>query len=258
MISDRYDSSNDMNPAIEPFNHPTIPYIYELNFSKFEKSLIELIENNVQFGKLLCRLDINGTGEWKDADFTYEKRTYQQKNGERENVLGLKVRYILHFHDTGRYDDALAYMNNHWIPGVSELVIAKLKLTELDTSEMPNCSIRIPVSKDLARQLNAKKISSIDHNKLNDAVAHFISDLVSRMSGNYDPSNDVLVWVKDHFEWRHAGVDVKVREPLDWNGDPNDPVKYAVIRSENPPESGFEHAIIRSENPLENDKYGWR
>lgn len=242
MISDRYNSSNDTNPAIEPFNHPTIPYIYESNFSKFEKSLIELIENNVQFGKLLCRLDINGTGEWKDVDFTYDKRTYQKKNGEKENALGLKVRYILHFHDTGRYVDALKYMNNHWIPGVSELVIAKLKLTELDTSEMANCSIRIPVSKDLARQLNAMKTSSIDRNKLNDAVAHFISDLVSRMSGNYDPSNDVLVWVKDHFEWRHAEVDVKVREPLDWNGDPNNPVKYAVIRSENPPECGFEHA----------------
>lgn len=196
----------------------------------------------MQFGKLLCRLDINGTGEWEDVDFTYEKRTYQQKNGKRENALGLKVRYIIHFHNTGLYDDALAYMDNHWIPGVSELVIAKLKLTELDTSEMTNCSIRIPVSKDLARQLNAKRISSIDRNKLNDVVAHFISDLVSRMSGNYDPSNDVLVWVKDHFEWRHAEVDVTIREPMEWNRDSNDPVKYAVIRLGSTPECGFEHA----------------
>ena len=90
-----------------------------------------------------------------------------------------------------------------------------------------------------------------ERKNFDDAVIHFICDLVSRMKGNYIPTNDVLVWVKDHFEWRHAEVDVKVREPLDWNGDPNNPVKYAVIRSENPPETGFKHAIIRSDNPPE-------
>ena len=204
MISDRYDSSNDMNPAIEPFNHPTIPYIYELNFSKFEKSLIELIENNVQFGKLLCRLDINGTGEWKDADFSYEKRTYQQKNGERENVLGLKVRYILHFHDTGRYDDALAYMNNHWIPGVSRIMIAKMENAVLDVSQIAKCSIRFPVSRDLSREFETLYLSPEDRNKFNDVVIHFISDLVSRMKGTQTqtqtPPNNLLE--NDKYGWR--------------------------------------------------------
>ena len=63
MIGDRYDSSNDMNPTISPFNHPEVPYIYEMNFSKFEKSLIDLIESNLRDGKLFCHLDISGNGK---------------------------------------------------------------------------------------------------------------------------------------------------------------------------------------------------
>lgn len=231
MISDRYDSSNDMNPTISPFNHPEVPYIYEWNFSKFEESLINLIRSNLQFGKLLCRLDINGTGDWKDIDFAYEKCAFQKKdNGEDGD--GIKVRYILHFHEPNRYVDALKYMDEHWIPDVSRIVIAKMENAVLDTSQMAKCSIKFPISRDLAREFETLHLSSPeDLNKFNDVVIHFISDLVSRMRGTHDPTNDVLVWVKDHFKWRHAEVDAKIWELLDWNGD-----------------------LI---NPLENDKFDW-
>lgn len=256
MISDRYDSSNDMNPTISPSNHPEIPYIYEMNFTKFEKSLIDIIKSNMQNGKLFCLLDINGNDKWKIVDFTYEKCAYRKPDSSGDWI---KVRYILHFNDeSNRYVDALKYMSDHWIPNVSKLKVAKFSNVVLDTSEMKKYSLKIPVSEDVEKRLNAVCLTPNERKNFDDVVIRFISDLVLRMKGTYDPTNDVLVWVKDHFEWRHAEVDVKVREPLDWNGDPNNPIKYAIIRSENPPEVGFEHAVIRSENPREDGKYGWK
>lgn len=215
MIGDRYDSSNDMNPTINPFNHPEVPYIYEMIFSKFEKSLIDLIESNLRDGKLFCHLDINGNGKWKIVDFTYEKCVYRKQDNGGD---GIKVRYILHFNDeSNRYVDALKYMTDHWIPNVSKLTAVSLEFSNavLDTSQMVKCSIKFPISRDSAREFETLHLSPEDRNKFNDIVIHFISDLVSRMKGTHDPTNDVLVWVKDHFEWRHAEADVKVREPLD-------------------------------------------
>lgn len=240
MSNDRYDSSNDMNPTIKLTSHPEVPYIYEMNFTKFEKSLIDLIESNLRNGKLFCRLDINGNDKWKIVDFTYEKCVYQKQDNGGD---GIKVRYILHFNDESNcYVDALKYMSDHWIPNVSKLTAAEFSNVVLDTSESNKYSIKIPVSEDTAKRLNVLSLTPHERKQFDEVVIRFISDLVSRMTGTHDPTNDVLVWVKDHFEWRHAEVDVKVRKPLDWNGDPNNPVQYA---------------IIRSENPFENDKYGW-
>ena len=212
MISDRYDSSNDMNPTISPFNHPEVPFIYEMNFSKFEKSLIDLIESNLRDGKLFCHLDINGDGKWKIVDFAYDKCVYRKQDNGGD---GIKVRYILHFNDeSNRYVDALKYMSDHWIPNVSKLTAVSLDVSDavLDTSQMTKCSIKIPISIDTAREFDTLQLSPEDRNNFNDVVIHFISDLVSRMNGTHDPTNDVLVWVKDHFEWRHAEVDVRFTE----------------------------------------------
>lgn len=210
MSSDRYDSSNDMNPTISPFNHPEVPYIYEMIFSRFERSLIDLIESNMRDGKLFCHLDINGNGKWKIVDFTYEKCAYRKQNSGGDEI---KVRYILHFNDdSNRYVDALEYMNDHWIPNVSKLTAVNLEVSNaaLDTSQMTKCYVKFPISRDSAREFETLHLSPEDRNKFNDIVIHFISELVSRMKGTHDPTNDVLVWIKDHFEWRHAEVDMKV------------------------------------------------
>ena len=207
MSSDRYDSSNDMNPVISLYTHPEVPYIYEMNFTKFEKSLIDFIENNLRNGKLFCHLDINGNGKWKIVDFTYEKCVYRkQDNGGDE----IKVRYILHFNDeSNRYVDALKYMSDHWIPDVSKLTAVNLEVSNavLDTSQMTKWYVKFPISIDSAREFETLHLSPEDRNKFNDVVVHFISELVSRMKGTHDPTNDVLVWVKDHFEWRPAEVE---------------------------------------------------
>lgn len=241
MSNDRYDSSNDMTPIISLYTHPEVPYIYEMNFTKFEKSLIDFIESNLRNGKLFCHLDIDGDGKWKIVDFTYEKCVYRKQDNGGDAI---KVRYMLHFNDeSNRYVDALKYMSDHWIPNVSKLTAAKFSNVVLDTSESKKYSIKIPVPEDMEERLNALRLSPDERKKFDEVVVQFISDLVSRMKGTHDPTNDVLVWVKDHFEWRHAEVDVKVREPLDWNGDPNNPIRYA---------------IIRSDDPLKNGKYGWK
>ena len=221
MISDRYDSSNDMNPTIELSDHPEVPYIYEQNFTKFEKSLIDLIESNLRDGKLFCHLDISGNGKWKIVDFTYEKCVYQKQDNGGDDI---KVRYILHFNDeSNRYVDALKYMSDHWIPNVSKFTAVNLECSDavLDTSQMIKCSIKFPISIDTAREFETLYLSPEDRNKFDAVVVHFISELVSRMKGTHDPTNDVLVWVKDHFEWRRAEVDVKVSgvSELEWRSE---------------------------------------
>lgn len=209
MISDRYDSSNDMNPAIDVSNHPEVPYIYEPKFTKFEKSFINLVESNIRYGKLFGRLDINGTGKWEDIDLTCDRRTYKKKDSGGD---GIKVRYILHLYDRyGRYVDALKFLSDHWIPNVSEFLIAKLSCpsSKLDVSEMTQYAIKISVSKDVERRFDSLHLTSEDRGKFNETVVHFISGLISRISGAHNPTNEVLVWVGDHAEWKHVNVDVK-------------------------------------------------
>lgn len=276
MITDRYDSSNDMNPTIELSNHPEVSYIYEPKFTKFEKSLINLIENNIRYEKLFGRLDINGTGKWEDIDLTCDRRTYKKKDNGKD---GIKVRYILHLHDRyGRYVDALKFLSDHWIPNVSELLIAKLSCpsSELDVSEMTKYVIKIPVSEDVERRFDSLQLTSEDRGKFNETVVHFISGIISRISGAHNPTNEVLVWVGDHAEWKHVNVDVKnlmteelVRRLDALNLSPEDrkkfdrtvshfisdiiskmeydkkerlsSIKHAIIDSDNPPETGFKY-----------------
>ena len=178
MSNNRYDSSNDMTPIISQYNHPEVPFIYEMNFTKFEKSLIEFIENNLRNGKLFCHLDINGDGKWKIVDFTYEKCVYRKQDNGGDAI---KVRYMLHFNDeSNRYVDALKYMSDHWIPNVSKLTAAKFSNVVLDTSESKKYSIKIPVPEDMEERLSALTLSPSERKKFDEVVIHFISDLVRK------------------------------------------------------------------------------
>lgn len=133
--------------------------------TKFEESLVEFI--NTHYG-VTCLLDIDGTGEEVEVDFSAERF-----KGEE--------RYLIQFHESQyEYRDsdysynALEYMNSHWIRGVSKLKVQTFVDVELNDSELPAPSVNLPLTPKLFNELRNINLTDDEQKQLDGVLTDFM------------------------------------------------------------------------------------
>lgn len=133
--------------------------------TKFEESLVEFI--NTHSG-VTCLLDIEGTGEEVEVDFSAERF-----KGEE--------RYLIQFHqsqyeyrDSDYSYNALGYMNSHWIRGVSKLKVQTFVDVELNDSELPAPSVNLPLTPKLFNELRNINLTDDEQKQLDGVLTDFM------------------------------------------------------------------------------------
>lgn len=133
--------------------------------TKFEESLVEFI--NTHSG-VTCLLDIEGTGEEVEVDFSAERF-----KGEE--------RYLIQFHqsqyeyrDSDYSYNALRYMNSHWIRGVSKLKVQTFVDVELNDSELPAPSVNLPLTPKLFNELRNINLTDDEQKQLDGVLTDFM------------------------------------------------------------------------------------
>ena len=133
--------------------------------TKFEESLVEFINMHPRVD---CLLDIDGTGEEVEVDFSAERF-----KGEE--------RYLIQFHESQyEYRDsdysynALEYMNHHWIRGVSKLKVQTFVDVELNDSELPAPSVNLPLTPKLFNELRNINLTDDEQKQLDGVLTDFM------------------------------------------------------------------------------------